>query len=177
MLDAFVSKTFSNALVLQAGRFWTPYTYQYYDSPGNYLFADLSTAEYSFSLPRAIGLEASGQVGRFSYAGMVGNSVRALDAGGQDNFNSKVAYIGHVQYDILSPYGYVETDPSRDGVKTPELSLWASAAFNPIASPSGFENRSEEHTSELQSPCNLVCRLLLEKKKTSTNTNTSASAV
>src|SRR2546426_9300657 len=28
------------------------------------------------------------------------------------------------------------------------------------------EKRSEEHTSELQSPCNLVCRLLLEKKKT-----------
>src|SRR5256885_12190092 len=27
------------------------------------------------------------------------------------------------------------------------------------------DNRSEEHTSELQSPCNLVCRLLLEKKK------------
>src|SRR2546426_12355072 len=30
------------------------------------------------------------------------------------------------------------------------------------ATPAG---RSEEHTSELQSPCNLVCRLLLEKKK------------
>src|SRR5256885_6487962 len=29
-----------------------------------------------------------------------------------------------------------------------------------------YELRSEEHTSELQSPCNLVCRLLLEKKKT-----------
>src|SRR2546426_1440051 len=28
--------------------------------------------------------------------------------------------------------------------------------------------RSEEHTSELQSPCNLVCRLLLEKKKKQT---------
>src|SRR5688500_20048226 len=28
--------------------------------------------------------------------------------------------------------------------------------------------RSEEHTSELQSPCNLVCRLLLEKKKQTT---------
>src|SRR5205807_7423812 len=27
-------------------------------------------------------------------------------------------------------------------------------------------DRSEEHTSELQSPCNLVCRLLLQKKKT-----------
>src|SRR5256885_11257220 len=31
--------------------------------------------------------------------------------------------------------------------------------------------RSEEHTSELQSPCNLVCRLLLEKKKTKENVN------
>src|SRR5256885_8582446 len=30
--------------------------------------------------------------------------------------------------------------------------------------------RSEEHTSELQSPCNLVCRLLLEKKKRPTPT-------
>src|SRR5256885_7066633 len=29
----------------------------------------------------------------------------------------------------------------------------------------GSFGRSEEHTSELQSPCNLVCRLLLEKKK------------
>src|SRR5688500_19957684 len=29
------------------------------------------------------------------------------------------------------------------------------------------DGRSEEHTSELQSPCNLVCRLLLEKKKIS----------
>src|SRR5256885_13108812 len=29
------------------------------------------------------------------------------------------------------------------------------------------QHRSEEHTSELQSPCNLVCRLLLEKKKRS----------
>src|SRR2546426_3377801 len=28
-----------------------------------------------------------------------------------------------------------------------------------------LHRRSEEHTSELQSPCNLVCRLLLEKKK------------
>src|SRR2546426_8165481 len=30
-------------------------------------------------------------------------------------------------------------------------------------------DRSEEHTSELQSPCNLVCRLLLEKKKSERN--------
>src|SRR2546426_6030600 len=31
--------------------------------------------------------------------------------------------------------------------------------------------RSEEHTSELQSPCNLVCRLLLEKKKENKTSN------
>src|SRR2546426_4844942 len=35
----------------------------------------------------------------------------------------------------------------------------ARRSFDPV-------DRSEEHTSELQSPCNLVCRLLLEKKKT-----------
>src|SRR5256885_6948537 len=35
----------------------------------------------------------------------------------------------------------------------------------PRSLPSPSRTRSEEHTSELQSPCNLVCRLLLEKKK------------
>src|SRR5256885_9704557 len=42
--------------------------------------------------------------------------------------------------------------------------------FRPLARLDGSEeigDRSEEHTSELQSPCNLVCRLLLEKKKSS----------
>src|SRR5205807_8311491 len=43
--------------------------------------------------------------------------------------------------------------------------------ISPIGTPAltllliGNSSRSEEHTSELQSPCNLVCRLLLEKKK------------
>src|SRR5256885_10979440 len=39
--------------------------------------------------------------------------------------------------------------------------------FRPLAfiSVRQQHHRSEEHTSELQSPCNLVCRLLLEKKK------------
>src|SRR5256885_7363154 len=36
--------------------------------------------------------------------------------------------------------------------------------------PVEVRHRSEEHTSELQSPCNLVCRLLLEKKKKSQST-------
>src|SRR6266446_9813760 len=37
--------------------------------------------------------------------------------------------------------------------------------FAPSSTISGLALTSEEHTSELQSPCNLVCRLLLEKKK------------
>src|SRR5256885_10793826 len=37
------------------------------------------------------------------------------------------------------------------------------------AAPRSVAARSEEHTSELQSPCNLVCRLLLEKKKKRTS--------
>src|SRR5256885_8960032 len=38
-------------------------------------------------------------------------------------------------------------------------------SFQKLILRCGILDRSEEHTSELQSPCNLVCRLLLEKKK------------
>src|SRR5256885_6215934 len=41
------------------------------------------------------------------------------------------------------------------------------AELQKVTVPKNFKVRSEEHTSELQSPCNLVCRLLLEKKKKS----------
>src|SRR5256885_8204619 len=37
--------------------------------------------------------------------------------------------------------------------------------FSASVTVTAMARRSEEHTSELQSPCNLVCRLLLEKKK------------
>src|SRR5256885_11682227 len=42
--------------------------------------------------------------------------------------------------------------------------------YQPPAAAIAMTTRSEEHTSELQSPCNLVCRLLLEKKKHQINT-------
>src|SRR5205807_3103614 len=44
---------------------------------------------------------------------------------------------------------------------------WVLKPFAAEPTPSDVKSsgRSEEHTSELQSPCNLVCRLLLEKKK------------
>src|SRR5207248_11138902 len=50
----------------------------------------------------------------------------------------------------------------------PDLQVDSFVLSRVIATPSarrGEKNRSEEHTSELQSPYDLVCRLLLEKKK------------
>src|SRR5256885_12781058 len=56
-----------------------------------------------------------------------------------------------------------EGDGKREGFHRPRLASHAHL-------PPDHRGRSEEHTSELQSPCNLVCRLLLEKKKISTST-------
>src|SRR5256885_5404679 len=53
-----------------------------------------------------------------------------------------------------------------------KLSMRTSIASNIQPRPDRMSRRqwrSEEHTSELQSPCNLVCRLLLEKKKQKQN--------
>src|SRR2546426_8357525 len=59
-----------------------------------------------------------------------------------------------------------------------ELGRVVSGAINGVAQNVAYDVlgrptvRSEEHTSELQSPCNLVCRLLLEKKNHMANKNT-----
>src|SRR5256885_6103025 len=55
---------------------------------------------------------------------------------------------------VLVMYGEVR----RSGIK------WL-LGFLAVLYAAALIVRSEEHTSELQSPCNLVCRLLLEKKK------------
>src|SRR5256885_3714687 len=50
--------------------------------------------------------------------------------------------------------------------RSPKHLVFRPLDFRPLDAPVGGRLlRSEEHTSELQSPCNLVCRLLLEKKK------------
>src|SRR2546426_8630684 len=61
------------------------------------------------------------------------------------------------------------TTMGRDKIKSSSLHRVHEEHVEPLppATPGGGR-RSEEHTSELQSPCNLVCRLLLEKKKTHT---------
>src|SRR5256885_12445664 len=59
--------------------------------------------------------------------------------------------------DVLEPrLGRVRRHPL--GTRLAEAHHLGAATLNLV-------HRSEEHTSELQSPCNLVCRLLLEKKK------------
>src|SRR5256885_16372274 len=54
--------------------------------------------------------------------------------------------------------------PSHQPLPPAEAGTRLTAGNHPCCS-TGDCPRSEEHTSELQSPCNLVCRLLLEKKK------------
>src|SRR5260370_23599552 len=51
------------------------------------------------------------------------------------------------------------------------LGRWIFGLFNINLGPGDPKRRSEEHTSELQSHLNLVCRLLLEKKKNKKDTN------
>src|SRR2546426_7486896 len=53
---------------------------------------------------------------------------------------------------------------ARQRIGRPKSTVTAS-----VHSRETIQGRSEEHTSELQSPCNLVCRLLLEKKKKKRN--------
>src|SRR5690349_22872846 len=65
--------------------------------------------------------------------------------------------------------------PARDAAPQSPTQMMDSHSANPIrdgarARHPGFDARSEEHTSELQSRRDLVCRLLLEKKKNGRNT-------
>src|SRR5256885_13313798 len=52
------------------------------------------------------------------------------------------------------------TQPNASGT------IGIAADVSALRNDGSLAHRSEEHTSELQSPCNLVCRLLLEKKHT-----------
>src|SRR2546426_8627765 len=54
---------------------------------------------------------------------------------------------------------------TTNGVPIPPERARAAGEVAAVLTPGRRVVRSEEHTSELQSPCNLVCRLLLEKKK------------
>ena len=54
--------------------------------------------------------------------------------------HEKLAAILNVNYDVLEPYGYQETDPGTMWVNKPQLSIWASAMYNPVEYTSVFQN-------------------------------------
>src|SRR2546426_6618707 len=66
---------------------------------------------------------------------------------------------------ITRPVWPTRLEASKQSIPPPEPMSSTVSPGRTVASPAGVPHRSEEHTSELQSPCNLVCRLLLEKKK------------
>src|SRR2546426_9142731 len=80
-------------------------------------------------------------------------SISRVGAVGDDvlPFQSRHAWVLHAELLI----GGKRAVPLRN-----KKGLWISGEVESVGTA-----RSEEHTSELQSPCNLVCRLLLEKKK------------
>src|SRR5205807_10318304 len=63
--------------------------------------------------------------------------------------------------DLLISNGVDAVIAMSSNILVASAALYVEAFYHALAE--GL--RSEEHTSELQSPCNLVCRLLLEKKK------------
>src|SRR2546426_9305811 len=100
-----------------------------------------------------------------------GNAVALLDSGGRPPAEQAEAAHGHHDLAVLvqdfgerAHHAAVRLAPRGHDLGDRE------ARAQRVARPHGLEPadlvaaRSEEHTSELQSPCNLVCRLLLEKK-------------
>lgn len=140
LLDAEMSKTFSPHLTVEIGKYWSAYSFGYYADPGKFMFPDMSAAEWAFSMGRQTGMRVSGKAADLTYNLSVSNSVPGSDVGNTENLHGKVAVIGNLQYDILAPYGYLETDPDPAGTKQPELSLWASGAYNPVEYSSVFQN-------------------------------------
>src|ERR1022692_4990895 len=88
-------------------------------------------------------------------------SVDSKAIGGTANVNAGLsAGIHNIALQVTDSLGSVGTATASVNV----VSIGAlTAAFNFSGNGQVGQERSEEHTSELQSPCNLVCRLLLEK--------------
>src|SRR5688500_259063 len=103
----------------------------------------------------------NGEIEGLTQDGSVGLGVRALIGSGwgfystSDLTTAAAQKAGAQAAAIASASASV---PGKDLELTP-VEVRQDSWQNPVE-----EDRSEEHTSELQSPCNLVCRLLLEKK-------------
>src|SRR2546426_5042133 len=82
-----------------------------------------------------------------------------------------------VVFDPATGQGGISAQPGRSELVIAAPHGTSDVRTADIAADLGGAHRSEEHTSELQSPCNLVCRLLLEKKKKKKRYNHSSDAI
>src|SRR5256885_9416352 len=90
------------------------------------------------------------------------NTDNISSSSSNNNFNNG-NFANNPNNSTNSRFATIQSSPSlEDSTNTVSIT---SLNVRSISSPTKFNTRSEEHTSELQSPCNLVCRLLLEKKK------------
>src|SRR2546425_8706934 len=71
---------------------------------------------------------------------------------------------------LFRSYIVIPVGPSGDGCTSSgsPLQVWRYTRYQSVGADGSYAERSEEHTSELQSLAYLVCRLLLEKKKKTT---------
>src|SRR5256885_9712495 len=79
------------------------------------------------------------------------------------NLRSTPAHHYHIRIQKIDHLRQSAHEPILESIDRGKRGGFARAA--PPDDLGALERRSEEHTSELQSPCNLVCRLLLETKK------------
>src|SRR2546426_7824994 len=99
----------------------------------------------------------------------------AEELSAKEGFMKRSALIGAVLAVFVLP-ALISADSSSINFEPPAYSPgsiqgqngWGGQNPPGIPINPAIDQRSEEHTSELQSPCNLVCRLLLEKKKKTT---------
>ena len=83
-----------------------------------------------------------------------------------DNHMKQIKNLGIIPIDIVA----INLYPFKETISKPNIDLETAVENIDIGGPAMLRSaaknhRSEEHTSELQSPTHLVCRLLLEKKK------------
>src|SRR5690625_6805849 len=97
-----------------------------------------------------------------------------LTPGETGQFQGKCAELcGEFHSEMLFNVEILEEDEFLNQIRElPEGLSGAELNRNPNENPGGQQDRSEEHTSELQSRGHLVCRLLLEKKNQAKNNKT-----
>src|ERR1039457_228164 len=97
----------------------------------------------------------------FAAESHVDRSILSPEPAIQTNFRGTFTLLDAARKHKLGRFVHVSTDEVYGSLAAP-LEATEEFPLNPSSPYSA--SRSEEHTSELQSPCNLVCRLLLEKK-------------